>query len=376
MKYAEKIPLLLVDDEEDIRDVLELTLTDLGYTVFTASNGESALRIFKEKRPEIVLTDIKMPGMDGVELLRQIKQESPSTEVIMITGHGDTSLAIKSLKHEAIDFIPKPINDEVLEVALKRAMDKIEMRHQMIEYTQSLEALVREKAEMQDHLTTLGLMIGSISHGVKGQLTRLDAGLYELETALQKNDPVRMAEGYRIVKGSAGRIKKMVLDILFYSKERDLKMEKVRLTDFSRDVASVIESKAAGAEIAFHSACDESAGEAVLDAERIHSALVNILENAVDACAEHISQKAKRIDFKVSTDKDHVCFRIQDNGVGMNQETRENIFNLFFSAKGKKGTGLGLFIANRIIRQHDGTISVQSTPGKGSEFIVRLPKKS
>ncbi|MFH2063688.1 MAG: hybrid sensor histidine kinase/response regulator [Pseudomonadota bacterium] len=374
MEFAEKIPLLLVDDEEDIRDVLELVLTDLGYAVFTAPNGEIALRIFKEKRPEIVLTDIKMPGMDGVELLRQIKQESPGTEVIMITGHGDTSLAIKSLKHEAIDFIPKPVNDEVLEVALKRARDKIEMRRQMIEYTRNLEALVREKAEMQDHLTSLGLMIGSISHGVKGQLTRLDAGLYELKTALQKNDPVRMAEGYQIVEGSAGRIKKMVLDILFYSKERDLKMETVRLIDFTMDVASVIESKAAGSEIAFHAACDESAGEAVLDPERIHSALVNILENAVDACAEHTSQKAKRIDFTVSSENGHICFRIQDNGVGMNQETRDNIFNLFFSAKGKKGTGLGLFIANRIIRQHDGTITVHSTPGKGSEFIVRLPK--
>jgi YesN/AraC family two-component response regulator len=84
---AEKI--LLVDDEEGIRKVLAISLSDKGYQVFTAKSGEEALHIFKEQDPPIVLTDIKMPGMDGIELLQKMKQENPDTEVIMITGHGD-----------------------------------------------------------------------------------------------------------------------------------------------------------------------------------------------------------------------------------------------------------------------------------------------
>ena len=100
---AEKI--LLVDDEEGIRKVLGISLSDSGYKVSTAASGEEALRIFRKMKPPIVLTDIKMPGMDGIELLQKIKEESPDTEVIMITGHGDMELAIQSLKFDAIDFL-------------------------------------------------------------------------------------------------------------------------------------------------------------------------------------------------------------------------------------------------------------------------------
>ncbi len=138
--------LLLVDDEEGIRKVLGITLTDMGYDVFTAEDGDKALQIFQKENPQIVLTDIKMPGMDGIELLQKIKLENPDSEVIMITGHGDMDLAIKSLKYQAVDFVTKPINDEVLEIALNRAREKILMRQQLQEYTENLEELVREKS--------------------------------------------------------------------------------------------------------------------------------------------------------------------------------------------------------------------------------------
>ncbi|MCJ7595912.1 MAG: response regulator, partial [Desulfobacterales bacterium] len=112
--------ILVVDDEKDICEVLAISLSDLGYKVSTAGNGEEALSLFERVRPSIVLTDIRMPGIDGIELLRRIKQQYPETEVILITGHGDMDLAIRSLKLEATDFITKPINDDLLEVALKR----------------------------------------------------------------------------------------------------------------------------------------------------------------------------------------------------------------------------------------------------------------
>ena len=137
--------LLLADDEEGIRTILGITLADKGYDVSVAPNGEEALRIFKKIRPGIVLTDIKMPGMDGIELLKRIKAHDAEAEVIMITGHGGIELAIKSLKFEATDFVTKPINDDVLDFALKRARERITMREQMRAYTQKLEQLVSEQ---------------------------------------------------------------------------------------------------------------------------------------------------------------------------------------------------------------------------------------
>ena len=126
--------ILLVDDEPDIREVLNISLSDIGYKVLTAENGADALNIFKNADIPVVITDIKMPGIDGIELLRKIKYENPETEVIMLTGHGDLDLAIKSLKFEATDFITKPINDDALELALVRAFEKIEMRKKLREY--------------------------------------------------------------------------------------------------------------------------------------------------------------------------------------------------------------------------------------------------
>ena len=138
--------LLLVDDEEGIRKVLGISLMDMGYAVLTAENGLEALAIFRAENPSIVLTDIKMPGLDGIQLLQAIKSENPDTEVIMITGHGDMDLAIKSLKLEATDFVTKPIHDDILEIALKRANERILMREQLRRHTENLEKLVEEKS--------------------------------------------------------------------------------------------------------------------------------------------------------------------------------------------------------------------------------------
>ncbi len=137
--------LMLVDDEEGVRRFLGLSLMDLGYEVKTAENGKAALELFDEFCPEIVFTDIKMPVMDGIDLLKRIKAKAPETEVIMITGHGDMDLAIESLKYDASDFITKPINNDVLEVSLDRARERFGMKRQLRDYTDNLEKLVEEK---------------------------------------------------------------------------------------------------------------------------------------------------------------------------------------------------------------------------------------
>lgn len=138
--------LLLVDDEEGIRTVLGISLADLGYQIYTGADGQQGLQLFRQHNPEIVITDIKMPVMDGVELLKKIKYENPDTEVIVLTGHGDMDLAIQCLKLEAVDFVTKPVDDDILQIALKRANDKISMRRQLRAYTENLERLVEEKS--------------------------------------------------------------------------------------------------------------------------------------------------------------------------------------------------------------------------------------
>ncbi|WP_045212868.1 response regulator [Desulfonatronovibrio magnus] len=119
--------ILVIDDEKPTLSMFQLFLKVYGYTVFTAENGEQGLKIFQKERPAIVITDIKMPGMDGLEVLKQIKAMSPQTEVIIITGHGDVDLTIEAMNLNATDFINKPIQKNALDSALKRAQERISL---------------------------------------------------------------------------------------------------------------------------------------------------------------------------------------------------------------------------------------------------------
>jgi signal transduction histidine kinase len=365
--------ILLVDDEKDIRDVLRLPLADLGYEVLEAENGEDALHVFQDARPPIILTDIKMPGMDGIELLEKVKRENPEAEVIMITGHGDMDLAVKSLKFDATDFITKPINVDVLEIALRRAAERILTRQKLREYTRNLERLVAEKSELQSHLSSLGLMLGSISHALKGLLTGLDAGVYMVDGGLAKGNTDQLREGWDIVKQRMERIRKVVLDILFYSKKRELKRERMNAAALAEEVAAAVTGKLTETGIVFVKEFDPNSGEVEVDPSYVQAALLNILENAVDACLAEGARKPPKIMFSLQRKKDRLEFDILDNGIGMDPATQEKLFTPFFSSKGDKGTGLGLFIANKVIEQHGGQITVSSAPGRGSLFRVMIP---
>jgi len=141
------LKLLLIDDEEGIRKLLSISLRDDGYDVITAENGERGIELFKKEEPSIVLTDIKMPGMNGIEVLKKIKQINPDTEIIIITGYGDLEKAVKSIQLDASDFIEKPINKHTLSMALRRAEAKLKTRQKLKRYTLNLETAVKEKTE-------------------------------------------------------------------------------------------------------------------------------------------------------------------------------------------------------------------------------------
>jgi signal transduction histidine kinase len=373
MMDKNQISILIVDDEEDIREVLEIALEDVGYRVSVAENGAKALGIFKSKQQDIVITDIKMPVMDGIQLLREIKRENPDTEVLMITGHGDMDLTIRSLKNEATDFITKPINVDILEIAIEKAVEKIIARQKLLEYTQKLELLILEKSKLANHLSSLGMMIGTISHNIKGLLTNLDGGLYLARSGLKKADNETMEEGLAMLEQAADRIKKMIMDVLLYSKERTLNKAVIHIKTFVEKIKGIIELKLKGTKIVFKCNLPDSPDTFFADEAFLMAALINFLDNAIDACLVDTQKKDHEIRFEIIGEIDHLVIGIHDNGCGMDSQTKEKIFNLFFSSKGSKGTGFGLYISNSIINQHGGAIHVNSIKGKETDFKIILP---
>jgi len=158
--------VLLIDDEADIREVMALTLRDAGYRVATAADGEAGLFFCREHPPHIVITDIRMPKMDGIQVLEAVKSRYPDTEVIVITAFGEMDLAIRALQLDASDFVSKPINTQALHLALRRARDRYAARRQIRDYTDLLE---RENARTAEELNrSIELRRNLVEHALDG----------------------------------------------------------------------------------------------------------------------------------------------------------------------------------------------------------------
>ncbi len=136
--------ILVADDEDGIRNLMRMTLEMDHYQVFTAADGTSALEIYRKAKPDIVLLDVRMPDIDGIEILSRIKAESPDTEVIIITGHGDLDMAVECLRKQASNFLTKPVSEELLSLSIKRSIERQGLKRKLRKYTYNLETLVRE----------------------------------------------------------------------------------------------------------------------------------------------------------------------------------------------------------------------------------------
>lgn len=372
--------ILLVDDEAGIRKVLGIALADCGYRVSTAENGEEALALFRELGPAIVLTDIKMPDMDGIELLRRIKAESPDTEVIMFTGHGDMELAIKSLKYEATDFVTKPINDEILEIALKRARERIAMRRQLRDYTENLERLVEEKARRlieAERMAAVGQTVAELAHTIKNIANALKGSIYVLGKGIELDEKEYLHQGWRMVEKNVKKIKNLSLDLLSFGRCAEASFSRCDPNAPAAEVARLMAAKAAEQGVTLDVELAADLDPLTLDPDGIHRCLLNLVVNAFDACRDNAAGgRGQRV--IVSTRPvpgGGVAYRVADNGCGMDEAVQRRLFQSFFSTKSAEGTGIGLMMTRRIVDRHGGTITVESTQGQGSTFTLQLPRE-
>lgn len=237
-----------------------------------------------------------------------------------------------------------------------------------------MSADITQIRELEDRLTSLGLLIGSVSHGLKGMLNGLAGGMYLVDTGFKKDDQQRLHKGWATVQRNVARIRSMVSDILYYAKDRVPSWEPLSAVEIAEDACRLTEPRAKDHNVELAVTLDPEAGKFEADAQAVRSMLVNLIENSLDACRLDENSSEHRVDVRLRAFPDHVQYEVEDNGIGMDQETREKAFTLFFSSKGMEGTGLGLFISDRIARSHGGSIELASQPGVGTQFIVKLPR--
>ena len=244
-----------------------------------------------------------------------------------------------------------------------------------IKYVIEMNTDITEIRQLQDQLTSLGLLVGSVSHGIKGLLTGLDGGVYIMNTGFKRDDMGRIKKGWGMIQRNVDRIRSMVLDVLYYAKEREPEWTLIPTRELLTEVCTLFVKKCQDIDVNLETDFDRELGDLEADPKAIRSCLVNIIENSVDACRTDKSKTDHRVRVSARREEKSMIIVIEDNGIGMDQETKEKVFSLFFSSKGTSGTGLGLFIANKIVNNHLGKIVVDSEPKKGTKFTLTLPVK-
>ncbi|MEG1609560.1 MAG: PAS domain-containing sensor histidine kinase, partial [Bilophila sp.] len=231
---------------------------------------------------------------------------------------------------------------------------------------------ISELRQLQDRLSSLGLLMGSTAHGIKGMLTALDGTVYRIGSGIAKGDAVRIEDSLRDLRQMVSKLRKLVLDILYFSKERQLETSRIDPVELVRSVAATVTDRASESGVELEVKAEEDTGCLDADGAILHAALVNLVENAIDACRAD-SKTPHQVRLTVRRMQEQIEFRISDNGTGMPEEIRAKLFTLFFSSKGSGGTGIGLYVSRQIVLQHAGRIEVESTLGEGSTFIVSIP---
>jgi signal transduction histidine kinase len=230
--------------------------------------------------------------------------------------------------------------------------------------------ITRVKKE-QKELATLGQSIALLSHGIKNILEGLQGGAYVVDEGFKDNDIEMAQKGWNIVNKNIFDITDVVQNILYSSKDRPLKYERVLPAQLARDSLALFSDKAASLNVELKPQINDAIPKVRMDIASIRRMLNNLIWNALEACLHdgHKNQHAVKVKTDLLDDS-HFMFEVADNGVGMDQDTQRNIYEEFFSTKGSSGTGLGLAVVEKVVNRHGGRIEVSSAPGEGTCFTT------
>ncbi len=352
--------ILIVDDEAIIRDLCARALKD--YHVLEAQNGEEALKFFERGGIDVILTDIMMPKLNGIELLKRVKELDPTLVVIVMTGYAEKEVILNALKEDADDFIPKPLNLLQLKTSVQKALEK--------------KALKEEVANLKslDRLKTNFLSL--ISHKFRTPITTISLFLQNLAGGVYDPTEPLFNNNVRLIHAESCYLAQLVSDLLVFTQVMDtggsLKQEPCNL----RNIISVLvtESAEAARKPRVSKQLElEAIPLMLLDRPKISFAIKQILDNAFKFSADvgTVAISLKAMD-------NEALLVVRDNGIGIAKKDQAKIFEKFYQVDHQqtgqiRGFGLGLFYAREFIKLHGGSIAIKSEPGHGTEVVITLP---
>jgi signal transduction histidine kinase len=370
--------IVVMDDEPDILEVISIVLQDQGYQVVTAANGREGLELCARMRPQIVLTDVRMPEMDGLEVLAALKESFDDMEVVVMTAFGELEYAVKALHLDASDFITKPVDDVTLHLALKRARERYTSRKKLKEYTAFLEQanITQAKLLHRDKMISLGRLSAGVVHEINNPLAgilnyaRLMNRILE-KGALDGERQEKFSRYLTLMESESHRISQIVSSLLTFSRKSEPTRGPVFVADLIYKCILLSQHRMVLGNIELHRDIPPDIPTIQGDANQLQQCLINVIFNAMDAM-----DQGGRMDISAGYDtlEKTVFIQVKDTGHGITPKNRQRIFEPFFTTKDEGyGVGLGLSILFGIMEAHGGSVGVESTPGKGTAFTLHLP---
>jgi signal transduction histidine kinase len=363
LQDKERKTVLIVDDESVIRDLCMRVLHD--YDIVQAGDGEQAFDIFQRGGIDVVLTDVMMPKLDGLELLKRLKEREPTVVVIIMTGYADKELILKALKADADDFITKPLNL----LQLKSAIDKALVKKALKEEIANLRNLDRFKTNF----------LSLVSHKFRTPITSISLFLQNLAAGIYDPDDLTSKEHLSLIYEESCYLGRLVNDLLTFSSVMDsgrgLQLEPCQLHTLIPKLINGSKERSEKPCVIPH--CDlEPVPELLLDREKFSFALQQVIDNAIK-----FSREAGLVSVSLRNLAETCQITVEDDGIGIPKDELPKVFEKFYQIDADRtgqirGFGLGLFYAREFVRMHGGSISIESVPATGTRVVISIPNKA
>lgn len=360
-----KKSILLIDDEETILQGMAYLLEQEGYEVSTAQSGEEGLEIFRKEEPHLVITDLMMEGIGGIEVLTQIKEISPKTMVMILTGYGEMESAIDALHFGASEYLFKPCKNSELLHRVANCMEKLTLQWKVDQHALALE---RSNNDLKDFASI-------VAHDLQEPLRKIVTFGDMLKEKIVVTDE-QGCEFIERMQKSTVRMQNFINDLLDFSKVTT-RAKPFEPTDYRVVICQVLED--------LETRISQTGGVInlrdlpILDSDpfQIRQLFQNLIGNALKFHQEGVPPVIN-INSQRGTDNKSWDITVEDNGIGFNEKYLSRIFLPFERLHGHsefEGNGMGLAICQKIVARHGGTITAKSTPKKGSTIIITLPEE-
>lgn len=347
--------ILIVDDAVDTVELLKKRLRFEGYDTAEAYDGEEGLKLVAEYNPDLIILDVLMPKLDGYEVCQRLKSDENTKyiPILMLTAKGEVEDKIKGLDIGADHYLAKPFDYKEVSARVRSLVATKAAREKLVEEEKS-EALKR--------------MMEEVEHGIRNPLTSIGGFARRVYDRLPQGDPNK--KYMEMIINDVARLENMIKELLKLKTIAISYRELTNINDVIMEALKSFEQDLEDRGIEAKTELGDNLPLISIDQEQMKMALANLIKNSIEAMQDKL--KILKITSRISDGRMEI--QVSDTGKGIPKDKIKNVFDPFFTSK-TRGPGVGLTLTLKIIQEHRGTVSVESEPGKGTIFTIRLPLK-